>query len=147
MLRNFSGYKSLPCRGACGCGGCGAAGGGVSASGTSCAPINALGGWARSISRCLFLRSCSFTPWSLAIASWKHCKQHYTCGQCTPYSGAQNGTGGAFQRTPALLRLHGKQCFWGNWCRESGSVSIEYTPLPALSQYCDLFHNSYIYLL
>jgi hypothetical protein len=34
----------------------------VPASGSGCAPINGLGGWARSISRCLFRRSRSFTP-------------------------------------------------------------------------------------
>jgi hypothetical protein len=66
-----SGGKSLPCRGAAGCGGHGSASGGVPASGTGCAPINALGGWGRSISRCLFRRSRSFTPGNIATTHRK----------------------------------------------------------------------------
>ena len=104
MLRYFSGYKSLPCRGACGCGGCGAAGGGVSASGTGCAPINTLGGWARSMSRCLFrrlfLRSRSFTPWNIAPRRWENSNRHYTAGIVHLVSGAQDGAGGAMQCVP-----------------------------------------------
>jgi hypothetical protein len=77
-------YKSLPCRGAVGFGRCGAAPGDFPSSGTGSAPINALGGCARSMSRCLFrrlfLRSCSFTPRSLATMHRGNRKRHYTRG-------------------------------------------------------------------
>jgi hypothetical protein len=84
-----SGYKSLPCRGAAGCGGRGSASGGVPASGTGSAPINALGGWGRSISRCLFRRSRSFTPGNIATTHRENCKQDYTSGD--PGTGCCDG--------------------------------------------------------
>ena len=84
-------YKSLPCRGAFGCGGCGAAPDGVPASGTGSAPINTLGGWGMSMSRWLFrrlfLRSRSFTPRSLAIPHRENCQRHYTSGDTLYFRG------------------------------------------------------------
>ena len=126
MLRNFSGYKSLPCRGACGCGGCGAAGGGVSASGTSCAPINALGGCARSISRCLFRRSRSVTSRNIATMHRENRKRHYTIGDTPYFRGTEWRWRGDAAHSSRLLRLHCKRSFDGNGCRESGSVIIGY---------------------
>jgi hypothetical protein len=120
-VRHCAGYKSLPCRGAFGFCGCGAAPAGFPSSGTGFAPINALGCWAKSISGCLFLRRCSFTPWNIAITRWENSNWHYTTGNAHFVSGAHNGAGGAFQCMPIIFFVCiANTQFGDNWWRENG---------------------------
>jgi hypothetical protein len=137
-LPGRSDYKSLPCRGACGFGERGSAPAGFPSSGTAFAPINALGGCGRSISRCLFLQSRSLTPWNIATTQWKSRKRHYAIGEglhsilshalliadwltAPSFWGIEWRWQGVPAHSGQNLRLYCKQCFWGNWCHESRS--------------------------
>jgi hypothetical protein len=135
VARPLSSYKSLPCRGTCGFGGCGSAPGGIPASGSGSAPINALGGWARSISRCLFrclfLRSRSVTPGNIATPHRESCQRHYTIGdpslvawdgmRNTRFPGHGLALAGRFSIFLSIPRSLVKNRVGDRWCRYRGS--------------------------
>jgi hypothetical protein len=136
-----SGGKSLPCRGAAGFGGSGSATGVSVLLGTGSTPINALGGCARSISRCLFLRLRSVTPWNIAARHWENRKRHYNIGDSRiARDGMYNAlflrhrmtlveSCSAFRSTISVCIA--TIAFGGNWCRERG-VRIARYPVSLL---------------